>query len=343
MSLTRRLWVISAVGLASTLLTACGGQQSAASTEALFETPAAELAKKLAPDLHRKAEAAWEASEAADRDGKDAAAADFQTEARLWLAAAANEAERIELDRQRLELQAEEERWAIRLGRDQEATAIVAQDISRYQARAIALREAERLSPVHEGSTSAEIVAAMITRARLNLAVAKALGAPSDVLTSFDVEASAIERQAPANAGRAERFLLDTEALVGTMRAEWPEPLPGAAAELVQTALAMGFEADRLNTGAIVRSGRFFTPSGRVSQSTVQRFVGLMSAFPHGPVACQVAVPQRARRAWPPRVATLVERLQRTDDPGRVSTGMVVTDSLAAGTVQCTFAAYGRP
>lgn len=327
---------------AALLLTACGAKQSGPTTEALFETPAAERAKELAPDLHRRAEVAWEASENADREGDDDAAADLQTEARLWLAAAATEAERIELDRRRLALQTEEERWATRLGRDQEATAIVAQDISRYQAQALALREAERLSPIHGGDSNREVVGALLTRARLNLALAEALGAAPEQLTPYDAEARAIERQAPTAAARAERLLLDTESLVGSMRGQWPKPLPGADTELVETALAMGFEADRVATGAIVRSGRFFTPAGKVSSSTVQRFVGLMSAFPHGPVACQVAVPARSRRAWPPRVATLVERLQRGAEPGRVSTGMVVTDALAAGTVQCTFAAYGR-
>lgn len=324
------------------LFAACAGGQANPTTEALFDTPAAARAKELAPDLHRRAESAWEASQKADEDGDDDAAADLQTEARLWLAAAATEAERIEIDRRRLTLQTEEERWATRLGRDQEATAIVAQDISRYQARALALREAERLSPVSSGHSNQEVVSALVTRARLNLALAEALGAPPEDLAPYDAEARAIERQYPKAAERAERLLLDTESLVGSMRGKWPQPLPGAATELVETALAMGFEADRVPTGAIVRSGRFFTPGGKVSASTVQRFVGLMSAFPHGPVACQVAVPARTRRAWPQRVAVLVERFQRASEPGRISVGMVVTDALASGTVQCTFAAYGR-
>ncbi|MEM7139278.1 MAG: hypothetical protein AAF500_22090 [Myxococcota bacterium] len=325
------------------VLLSCGAQQSARTTAALFDSPAAAHAKTLAPDLHRRAEAAWEASDVAERDGDSDAASDLQTEARLWLAAAATEAERIEIDRQRLALQAEEERWATRLGRDQEATAVVAQDISRYQARAVALREAERLSPPREGDSKEVIVGAILTRVRLNLALAEALGAPPDELEPRDAEAAFIEREYPTSASRAERLLLDTEALVGAMRAKWPQPLPGAATELVQTALAMGFEADRAPTGAIVRSGRFFSSAGRVSAGTVQRFSGLMSAFPHGPVACQVAVPAHARRAWPQRVAALVERFQRGEERGRVSTGMVVTDALPAGTVQCTFAAYGAP
>ncbi|NOQ84475.1 MAG: hypothetical protein GQ551_10735, partial [Myxococcales bacterium] len=142
------------------------------------------------------------------------------------------------------------------------------------------------------------------------------------------------------SAKAAEALLWKTEALIGQMRAQWPEPRPGASIELVETALATGFAADRVGSGVLIRSERFFTSNGNVSNATVKRFHGLLAAFPHGPVACQVAVPELAGRVWAHRVARLVERLRRMDDPGRVSTGMVVTRSLSAGVVQCTFAAY---
>ena len=44
----------------------------------------------------------------------------------------------------RAELQREEEHWGKQLARDQQASAMVARDISRYEARAVALHEAER-------------------------------------------------------------------------------------------------------------------------------------------------------------------------------------------------------
>jgi len=137
--------------------------------------------------------------------------------------------------------------------------------------------------------------------------------------------------------------LSKSEALIGEMRAQWPEPRPGASTELVETALVTGFAADRTGIGAVIRSDRFFTSGGQVSSATVKRFHGLLAAFPHGPVACQVAVPELRSRVWARRVAQLVERLRRMDDPGRVSTSMVVTRSLPAGAVQCTFVAYREP
>ena len=110
--------------------------------------------------------------------------------------------------------------------------------------------------------------------------------------------------------------------------------------ELVETAWMMGFAADKAATGVVVRSDRFYTTNGAISTATMKRFRGLLAAFPHGPVACQVAVPEAESAAWTRRVAQLVDRLRRIEDPGRVSTGMVATRALSPGTVQCTFAAY---
>ena len=320
---------------------ACAAQQTTRTSDSLFASPAAELAREHAPDLYDQAQTAWADADEAKRRKDDQAADDQRTEARLWLAAAIAEAERVQLDRRRAELQREEERWAKQLARDQEASAVVARDISRYEARAVALHEAERLSALSEGPTLSDATLdAILTRVRLNLALAEALGAHDEQLLPLRERADVIARRRPHSANAAEALLLKTEALIGEMRAQWPEPRPGASTELVETALVTGFAADRLGGGVVIRSERFFTSSGQVSSATVKRFHGLLAAFPHGPVACQVAVPELRSRVWARRVALLVERLRRMDDPARVSTGMVVTQSLSAGAVQCTFAAY---
>jgi hypothetical protein len=320
---------------------ACAAQQKARTADSLFGSPAAELARELAPDLYDRAETAWAESEEAQRRKDDPAADDRRTEAGLWLAAAVAEAERVQLDRRREELQREEERWAKQLARDQAASSIVAHDISRYEARAVALQEAERLSTLSDGPTVNDaMLNAILTRVQLNVALAEALGATDAQLLPLRERADVIARTRPQSAKAAEALLLRTERLIGEMRAQWPEPRPGASTELVETALVTGFAADRVGGGVTIRSERFFTSDGQVSGSTVKRFHGLLAAFPHGPVACQVAVPELRSRVWVRRVAVLIERLRRMDDPARVSTGMVVTQSLSAGAVQCTFAAY---
>ena len=332
----RATWIVSCiVGLG------CAAQQTARTSDSLFTSPAAEQAREHAPDLYEQAQTAWAKADAAQRHRDDAAANDQRTEAQLWLTAAVAEAERVQLDQRRAGLQREEEHWAKQLARDQEASAMVARDISRYEARAVALHEAERLTALSDGPTMSEATLdAILTRARLNLALAEALGATDEQLAPLRERADVLARRRPHSAKDAEALLLKTEALIGQMRAQWPEPRPGAATELVETALVTGFAADRIGTGVLVRSERFFTSTGSVSSATVKRFHGLLAAFPHGPVACQVAVPELRSRVWARRVALLVERLRRMEEPGRVSTGMVVTQSLSAGAVQCTFAAY---
>jgi hypothetical protein len=323
---------------------ACAAQQTTQTSDALFATPAAELAREHAPDLYEEAQTAWAEADEAERRKEQQAADDRRTEARLWLAAAVTEAERVQLDRHRLELQGQEERWAKQLARDQEASAMVARDISRYEARAVALREAERLVALSEGTAASPgTVDAILTRVQLNLALAEALGAGDEQLLPLRERADAIARKRSPSAKAAEALLSKTEALIGQMRAQWPEPRPGTSTELVETALVTGFAADRMGSGVVIRSERFFKSDGQVSSATVKRFHGLLGAFPHGPVACQVAVPELRSRVWARRVAQLVERLRRMDDPGRVSTSMVVTQSLSAGAVQCTFASYREP
>jgi hypothetical protein len=310
----------------------------------VFSTPAAEHARERAPDLYQRAEAAWSRAEQVKGRKDDAIADDYRTESQLWLAAAVAEAERIELARRRDELQREEERWAKQLARDQEASALVATDISRYQARAVALREAERVSALSKSRTTDEATLdAVLTRVRLNLALAEALGAPERELGALHARVDSLVRKRPKSAAPTEALLLDSEALLGEVRAQWPSPRPGASTELVETAWATGFAADRNGRGVVVRSERFFDASGRVSSPTVKRFHGLLAAFPHGPVACQVAVPGLQSRVWSRRVAKLVERLRTVDEASRVSTSMVETQSLSAGAVQCTFAAYREP
>jgi len=334
----------AAVLFLSIAIGACAGSQAARTSDVLFATPEADLAREHAPDLYGQAESAFAQASDAQRRKDEDAADDYRTESRLWLAASIVEAARVQLDRGRAELQREEEHWGKQLARDQEASVVVARDISRYEANAVALREAERLTALTEANTVSDATLdAVLTRVRLNIALAEALGANDEQLRPLRERADFITRKRPDAARVAESLLLESEILIGQTRADWPAPRPGASTALVQTASVTGFAADRLGSAVLIRSERFFTSKGQVSGATFRRFMGLLEAFPHGPVACQVAVPELSSRVWARRVALLVERFGRMDDPGRVSTSMVATESLAEGTVQCTFAAYREP
>jgi hypothetical protein len=322
---------------------ACGTHREPRTAGSIFAAPSAELARGLAPDLYEHARVASAEADGAGRRKNDRAADDYRTEARLWLAAAVTEAERVQLDRARNELQREEERWAKQLARDQEASAVVASDISLFQARAAALREAERIAQLGDEPAAQDAAwDAILTRIRLNLALAVALGATQEQLGGLQKRVDEVARKRPKSVKVAEALLRDTETLMGAMRAKWPSPRPGSSTELAETAWVTGFSADRTESGVVIRSDRFFASGGQVSMATVQRLHGLLAAFPHGPVACQVVVPELQSRVWSRRVAQLVEHLQ-TDDSTRLSTSMMVTPALSAGTVQCTFLAYREP
>ncbi len=322
----------------------CAGSHSTRSPEMLFETAAAERAQELAPDLYGRAEAAAERARGERGRKQGDAGVDYRTESQLWLAAAIAEAERIELARQLDQLQREEERWAKQLARDQEASSTVATDISRYRARAIALAEAEQISALSEQSPpSIAAIEAVLTRVRLNLALAEALGATEAQLDPLRGRADAMARAHPKSGKPAEALLLDSETLIGEQRARWPSPRPGASTELVDTAFVMGFGADRTPAGVVVRSGRFFSTNGQVSSAALKRFSALLTGFPHGPVACQVAVPTTRNAAWSRRATQLADRFEQIDDASRLSTLAIETDALGPGTVQCTFAAYRDP
>lgn len=333
-----------ALALSCLLLAGCAGRQVTRASESLFATPAAELARELAPDLYEEARAASTLADEAHRRKDEPAADDYRTESRLWLAAAVAEAQRVQLDRQRTEIELEEERWAKQLARDQRAAAVVASDISRYQAQGIALREAERISAFRQGAAAdPETIEAIVTRVRLNLALAEALGASDRDLSPLRDRVEAMARRGAASASAAEALLRRSETLVGAMRASWPKPPPGASIDLVETASTYGFSADRTPMGVVVRSRRFFGVAGEVAAPMLESFADLLAGFPHGPVACQVAVPNEPNRMWEGRVAHLAEAFARSDPSGRVSTSMVATKSLQAGTVQCTFVAYREP
>jgi hypothetical protein len=335
---------LSVVWVGAILAYGCAAQQSARSTDTLFETPEAQTAKDLAPDLYARAEAARARASQPENRRDESEAQDHVTEAELWLSAAVAESERIQLERRRMELQREEEQWAKQLARDQEASQVVASDISRYEARRVALLEAERVAALGESTkTDAATLDAVLTRVRLNLALAEALGATDAQLRPLQKRTDAMALKRPTSSKAAASLLRESEALLGKMRRQWPEPRPGASIELVETAQLTGFSADRTDNGVLVRSERFYDAEGRLSNATVTRFTGLLAAFPHGPVACQVAVPEVQSRAWSRRVAALVDRLRRVEDPSRVSTSMVETESIRAGTVQCTFVAYRQP
>lgn len=322
------------------LAAACGGQQTRQTSELLFDSPVADQAREHAPDLYANARKAWSEYEKATAEGR-ADAADLRTVARLWFAAAVTEAERVELERRRFVVQQEEERWGKQLARDRDAAAEVARQIALREAQEIALKEAALLSSRDEQPGSEEVFDALRTRFRFELALARALGAPSREVERLEREAEALDNSPWKSAAAADRLLSEASVLVGEARKATALPRPGAAAELVESAEASGFSADQTRSGVIVRSDAFFRSDGAISMRRVQSMKTLVGSFPHGAVVCQIVVPNQESRAWSRRSQKLAELLTVTEDAARVSVRSIASSALPPGTTQCTFVGYG--
>lgn len=322
------------------LLAACGAQQTKQTSELLFDSAAADQAREHAPDLYANAKAAWSEYEKATAEGREDAS-ELRTVARLWFAAAVTEAERVELERRRLVVQQKEERWGKQLARDRDAAAEVARQIALREARQIALKEAALLSSRDEPPASEEVFEALLTRFRFELALARALGAPSREVEQLQREAAALDDSPWKSAAAADRLLSRASALVGETRKATALPRPGAAPELVEAAEVSGFSANQTRSGVIVRSDAFFRPDGAISMRPVQRMRTLVDSFPHGPVVCQIVVPNPESRAWSRRSQKLAEVLTITEDAARVSAQPIPSSALPPGTTQCTFVGYG--
>lgn len=326
-------------------LLGCGGSRQASQTvELMLSSPLAELAQALAPDLYTNAKLAFAAADDAARHGKDERAEDLRTEGRLWLAAGVAEAERVQLDQKRLELQDEEEKWGKQLARDRAATGEIAREIARQEASGLALAEADRLAAARQNPEgSAELVEALMFRLKTELAVAEAFGAPADELRPLRQESVALERASRKSARAVEALLAETSALVGRMRAEAPQPAPGASTELVDAALAAGFSADQDGSGTVVRSERMVSGSGLLSTRNLAHMQSLLDAFPHGPVLCELQISARTSSArWDKAAAQLSRAFSEAGNPGRVSFTTASVPGLDPGTLQCRFSAYVR-
>jgi len=174
-------------------LSACGGASRPTDTLAHDFDTASDL-RGASPDLMTQADQAREAMAQAEAAGDDAAAADERTRARLLLEAAQTHASTLELSAAQRAAQTREDAAiteAVRLENEREALAHalardLAGDLARQQAREAfaqaeqdeARRTARNAGPVANARRRA--ADALRVRARLVLAAAEVMGAPTD-------------------------------------------------------------------------------------------------------------------------------------------------------------------
>ena len=260
----------------------CAGTQSTAGVRVAFEEADVSRAQR-APDLLSRAERARDRAEEAAADGDNEAAADYATEARLWLRAAMVEADRLELEDARLTDEREEEAVAQRLAHTRARRRAHESEVGRERAAAVAREQMERAFEAAEARETrrrqpdamspAAAARAFIDRARLLTAAARALGAPEDRVSELLHELD----EAPAAGGALLRQALALHrralSLLGHARAGSPVT-PAVVASLVEAAQERGLEV------SVAPDGAFVSP-GRRDETKV---ADLLRAFPHGPV-----------------------------------------------------------
>ncbi|MFW6051763.1 MAG: hypothetical protein ACODAU_11345, partial [Myxococcota bacterium] len=247
------------------------------------------------PDLAAAAERARREAERAARRGAEEEADDHATRARLLLAAAITEAERLEHEEAR--------RDAERRARELEARALEAERersrIVRRTRRRLAAQVAERQAErafAHAAEVEQrharwrgreakaryrEAAAALRERAHLLLAAAMAMGLEEDAVTAVRgrIEASENERVPHVALAEAEEAVRAALGVLGEVRARREGPSEAEVATLWQTAREMGLKVQRSARGTVLAPR-----DGRWSSTARGRLVSLLKGHPHGPV-----------------------------------------------------------
>jgi hypothetical protein len=299
--------------LALTCFIACSGNVPR-TRKALDETRL-ELARSLsvaqrAPELWANVERARK--QASLLASEDPAQAELISEARLWLEAAIAECERADLAEKRLAMEREIEeldRVALRATR---ALEHATKELQLHEAAMIAKEEATRAleraatlpvrRPKLDKANVSAAAAALITRGRLVVTAAKALGATgkeSDALMARLDEAERVRLKSPdAALDLADHALFDAVALLGQQRRQRGDaPRPGEAKELASLLDQAGFRVQRGDTGLIAHLPEPFTRTSlsHAAARKLSRVCALSELHTLGAVRVQVVGSTRVR------------------------------------------------
>ncbi len=293
------------------LLVSCGGgrPEPVETIDQRLDERELASARERAPDMVAAAERAREAASRAQEAGDVVAADDHATRARLLLAAAVAESDRIDAEQRRIASEARADVAEETVARDRAALARVEEETRRLlaarvarevaaQTRAIAeLDEARRYraSAAEREAMYAEASVALQKRARLVLAAAEALGTSAEDL---EPARDLIDRARTARpASRAMQLSDDGNRaalrLLGEARARGDAPSAGEVGTLMEALRTAGFTVDQLDRGLAVtiESG-----NARASASRIRRFADIASAHPHGPLQVEATGAQAAQR-----------------------------------------------
>lgn len=306
------------VALLLLLAAGCGGAPTAGMRLAFEEADVTRAAR--APDLLARAREARERAEVAAAEGDEDAAADYATEARLWLRAALVEVDRLELEAARLQDEQEEETLAQRLAQTQAERRAREATLGRERAAAVAREQMERAFVAAEARETRRqdphamdplaAARAFLDRARLLTATARALRAPVESTTALLATLEAAPTTREGSQALREALVLHRQALtlLGEARADSPVT-PAVIASLVESAQERGLEVSLTPDGA-------FVPLNR---SDVSKMADLIREFPHGPIRFQGRGARRFHRSLGSEEGVRRGRLSSDEAAGELS------------------------
>ena len=314
------------------LVAGCAGAPPSAveTTAERFRAPEAETARERAPDIWAQADRARQEAEEAQRSGDSRAAADHATRARLLLAAAIAEADRLEVEERRLEMEEQARALEEQTSRDVTARLELQAEMGRRASARVAAQQAAmafqraaedegrryRATNDERARLHREAADILLRRATLVLSAAEAMGAtPARAAQVTDVIEEAEQTDEPAlRMQRAHDAVRGAFVALGEARASREGPAPDEIAALREAASQAGFTVEQDDRGVVVRAdgifaGRAARPSPAARRRLAQ-LAAIVAAHPHGPVQVHSFVPGAAlRRQADARAATVATEL----------------------------------
>lgn len=297
-----------------------------------FDTAEAEAARERAPDMFAAAERARVEAIRARRRGDLRAARDHATRARLLLAAAVSEADRLALEERRLELEERARQLEEQAARDVRARLALQAEMGRRVAARVAARQAAlafeqaaeeearryRAQADERARMYREAADILLHRAELLSSAARALGADATRISQVTdlIEETQRENDPARRLQRAQDAVGGALVALGEARASRDGPTADEAAALRETATQMGFEVEQRDRGLTVRVEDVFGGRGSrplpARRARLEQLAALLAAHPHGPVQVHAfGAGRAARRLADARASALAESLAR--------------------------------
>lgn len=299
----------------------CGSAQVRSS--ALFDTPDAKAAAERAPDLYLMAEEAQKDADDAQARGQDKAAADHRTRARLLLAAAIAEGERLALEEERMRLETNARDLEKQVARKEAARLEQARAKGRAQAAVVARAQVRRaLAQAEEDETrrarakgneterlhrQAEPV--LRERALLLVAAAAALGGEPKAAERLREELLSSPPSDPTDAmRRADALYAEALGLLGRARAARGAVSAEERHSLREAADELGFHSNQLDRGVGIDL-EAFVGRNEPAPAKIERLTTLLRAHPHGPVRLELFGPRKEASALEARARSIQKAL----------------------------------